>query len=428
MSKLATLSFLAVLVFFSATFATEPGPNTWPGWRGPASAGSTPTGSYASGWADGKNILWTAPLPGKGCSTPVVWGESIFITVPIEGEDGIMAFDWKGKVQWQSRMGKARGGKHRNGSGANPSPVTDGKYIFAYYRSGNFAGLDIKGKVLWKTNLQKRFGADTLYWDIGTSPVVTEKHAVIAVIQERGSFLAAFDKKSGEISWKVARNYECPTEGDHSYTTPIVVRHEGKEAIVVWGAERLTLHSAADGKIIWSCAGFNPEKRRNWVTVASPVIASGVVVVPYGRGARLAGVKLGGKGDVTETHRLWTVKDNGTFVPTPAVSGDEVYILRDKGQVICLDSKSGKTKWSGRMPKHRAKYYSSPLVAGGNMYAAREDGVVVVARLGEDFKVLSENDMGERMIASPVPIAGRLLLRGDKALYCIARPGEAVSK
>ncbi len=392
------------------------------------SSGSAVSGSYASGWADGKNILWSAPLPGKGCSTPVVWAESIFVTVPIEGEDGLMAFDWKGKVLWQSRMGKARGGKHRNGSGANPSPVTDGKYIFAYYRSGNFAGLDIKGKVLWTTNLQERFGKDTLYWDIGTSPVVTESHAVIAVIQERGSFLAAFDKKSGEIAWKVARNYECPTEGDHSYTTPIVVRHEGKEAILVWGAERLTLHSAADGKIIWSCSGFNPEERRNWVTVASPVISSGVVVVPYGRGERLAGVKLGGKGDVTETHRLWTVKGNGTFVPTPAASGGEVYILRDKGQVVCLDSKTGKTKWSGRMPKHRAKYYSSPLVAGGNMYAAREDGVVVVARLGKDFKVLSENDMGERMIASPVPMAGRLLLRGDKALYCIARPGEAASK
>ena len=428
MSRSAALSFLVVSVVSFGCLAAEPGPNSWPGWRGPVSAGSTASGSYASGWADGKNILWTAPLPGKGCSTPVVWGDSIFVTVPIEGEDGIMAFDWKGKVRWQSRMGKTRGGKHRNGSGANPSPVTDGKYIFAYYRSGNFAGLDVTGKVLWKTNLQKRFGEDTLYWDIGTSPVVTERHAVIAVIQERGSFLAAFDKKSGEIAWKVARNYECPTEGDHSYTTPIVVRHEGREAILVWGAERLTLHSAADGKIIWSCAGFNPEEKRNWVTVASPVISAGVVVVPYGRGERLAGVKLGGKGDVTATHRLWTVKGNGTFVPTPATSGDEVYILRDKGQVVCLDSKTGKTKWSGRMPKHRAKYYSSPLVAGGNMYAAREDGVVVVARLGADFKVLSENDMGERMIASPVPVAGRLLLRGDKALYCIAKPGETASK
>ena len=420
--------FFAAVCFSGVCFSTEPASGSWPSWRGPGSAGSVTTGAYASGWGDGKNILWKTPLPGKGCSTPVVWGESIFITVPIEGEDGIMAFDWKGKVRWQSRMGKSRGGKHRNGSGANPSPITDGKYIFAYYRSGNFAGLDIGGKVLWKTNLQERFGADTLYWDIGTSPVVTESHAVIAVIQERGSFLAAFDKKSGEIAWKVARNYECPTEGDHSYTTPIVVRHEGKEAILVWGAERLTLHSAADGKIIWSCAGFNPEQRGNWVTVASPVISNGVVVVPYGRGERLTGVKLGGKGDVTGTHRLWTVKGNGTFVPTPAASGGEVYILRDKGQVICLDSKTGKTKWSGRMPKHRAKYYSSPLVAGGNMYAAREDGVVVVARLGEDFKVLSENDMGERMIASPVPMAGRLLLRGDRALYCIAKPGEAASK
>lgn len=428
MSRSAALTFLAVVSLSFGGFATEPGPNTWPGWRGPASAGSATSGAYASGWSDGKNILWKAPLPGKGCSTPVVWGESIFITVPIEGEDAVMAFDWKGKVRWRSRMGKARGGKHRNGSGANPSPVTDGKYIFVYYRSGNFAGLDILGKVLWKTNLQERFGQDTLYWDIGTSPVVTEAHAVIAVIQERGSFLAAFDKKSGKLAWKVARNYECPTEGDHSYTTPIVVLHEGKEAILVWGAERLTLHSAADGKIIWSCSGFNPDQRRNWVTVASPVISSGVAVVPYGRGERLAGIRLGGKGDVTATHRLWTVEGNGTFVPTPAASGGEVFILRDKGQVVCLDSKTGRTKWSGRMPKHRAKYYSSPLVAGGNMYAAREDGVVVVARLGENFEVLSENDMGERMIASPVPIAGRLLLRGEKALYCIAKPGETASK
>ena len=422
------MMFLATVFFSTECFTREPASGTWMSWRGPGSAGSVATGAYASGWEDGKNILWKAPLPGKGCSTPVVWGESIFITVPIEGEDGIMAFDWKGKVRWKSRMGKSRGGKHRNGSGANPSPVTDGKYIFAYYRSGNFAGLDIGGKVLWKTNLQERFGRDTLYWDIGTSPVVTRAHAVIAVIQERGSFLAAFDKKSGKLAWKVARNYECPTEGDHSYTTPIVVLHEGKEAILVWGAERLTLHSAADGKIIWSCAGFNPEQRSNWVTVASPVISAGIAVVPYGRGERLAGIRLGGKGDVTATHRLWTVKGNGTFVPTPAASGGEVFILRDKGQVVCLDSKTGRTKWSGRMPKHRAKYYSSPLVAGGNMYAAREDGVVVVARLGKNFEVLSENDMGERMIASPVPIDGRLLLRGEKALYCIAKPGETASE
>ncbi|MCZ6795512.1 MAG: PQQ-binding-like beta-propeller repeat protein [Planctomycetota bacterium] len=402
--------------------ASEPAAKRWPAWRGPHAAGTAGTGSYAVRWDAAKHLMWKVKLPGKGCSTPVVWDEHIILTSPAEGEDAVLDFDWDGELRWKTSVGKGRRGKHRNGSGSNPSPVTDGAHVFVYYRSGKLAGLDLRGKLLWKTNLQERFGEDSLYWDIGTSPVITEKHVVVAVMHESGSYLVAFHKKSGDMAWKAARDYDCPTEGDHAYTTPIVIEHRGRQALLVWGAEHLTAHDAADGKVLWSCGGFNPQRRRNWLAVASAVVAGDVVVVPYGRGKRLAGVRLGGEGDVTATHRLWTRDDAGAFVPTPAARDGKVYVLGDRGELTCIDARKGETVWRDRLPEHGTSYYASPVIAGGHLYATREDGVVLVARLTGGFEVLSENDMGERMIASPVPVAGRILLRGERHLFCVAAP------
>src|SRR5690606_7274170 len=160
----------------------------------------------------------------KGCSTPAVWGGRIFIAGPVDGKDAVIAVDFAGKELWRTPIAKSKDGKHRNGSSSNSSPVTNGKHIFAYYKSGNVAGLDMEGKLLWHTNLQEKYGEDTLFWDIGTSPVITEKHVVIAVMHKGESFLIALDHATGEVAWKVARNYECPIEGDHSYATPILVK------------------------------------------------------------------------------------------------------------------------------------------------------------------------------------------------------------
>ncbi len=419
--KTTALVTLLVLILAPASANDRPA-KSWPLWRGADSSGSASTGAYAVEWSATDKLLWKAELPGIGCSTPIVWGEQIFITSPADGKDCVVEFDWSGNRGWQTAVGKDRGGKHRNGSGSNPSPVTDGALIFAYFRSGNVAGLELDGKLLWTTNLQDRFGEDTLYWDIGTSPVITARHVVVAVMHEGGSYLVAFEKRSGELAWKFDRNYECPVEGDHSYTTPIVLEQGGREAILVWGAERLTAHAADRGEILWSCGGFNPEAQRNWVAVASPVVVGDMAVVPYGRGARLAGIRLGGKGDVTATHRRWTAADSGSFVPTPAVYGGKVYLVRDRGEVVCVDPETGKTEWSGQLPKSSASYYASPVVADGKFYATREDGVISVAQVAGGFKVLAQNQMGERMIASPVPVAGRLLLRGENHLFCVAAP------
>lgn len=393
----------------------------WPAWRGPQSSGSTSGGSYPAGWQDGENILWKVELPGAGCSTPAVWNEHILVTCPVDGQDALLDLDWSGRVRWQTSVGPEKPGKHRNGSGSNPSPVTDGRLVFAYFKSGHLAGLDLEGKLLWKTNLQERFGRDTLYWDIGTSPVLVDGAVVAAVMHSGESYLAAFDKETGALVWKVARNYKTPVEGDHSYATPIVIEHQGRQAILVWGAEHLTAHAADDGRVLWSCGGFNPQRKGNWVAVASAVVADQMAIVPYGRGSHLAGVRLGGEGDVTATHRVWTREDAGAFVPTPAVSGGRLYLLGDSGQVTCLDPSTGSTLWSERLPKHRAKYYASPVVADGKLYAPREDGVVLVAQVEGSFALLSENDMGERVIASPVPVGGRLLIRGQQHLFCIGR-------
>ncbi len=413
------LLFVLLACTHLAAAAEPAGQGNWPTWRGPHDAGCGGGGAYPAGWAEGRNILWTTALPGAGCSTPAVWNDQILLTSPHDGQEVVLAYDWQGQLRWETVIGPERKGKHRNGSGTNPSPATDGERLFVYFKTGDLAGLNLAGKLLWKTNLQERFAKDSLYWDLGTSPVLTQKSVVVAVMHNGDSYLAAFDKATGDLQWKVARNYETPTEGDHSYATPLVIDQQGRQVVVVWGAERLTAHAADDGRMLWSCGGFNPEQNRNWVAVASAVVSGDMAIVPYGRGTSLAGVRLGGDGDITATNRIWTRHDTGAFVPSPAVANDKLFVLRDGGELECIDSKTGTTLFSGRLPKHRDKYYASPVVAGGKLFAAREDGMVFVADINNRFELLSENDMHERVIASPVAVRGRLLIRGEEHLYCI---------
>jgi outer membrane protein assembly factor BamB len=394
----------------------------WPHWRGTDDNGSAPAAAYPVKWDSTTGLAWKTALPGKGCSTPIVSHGRIYLTLGADGQDTAMAFDSHGRRLWQTALGAERKGKHRNGSGSNSSPTTDGQGLFVYFKSGTLARLEPDGRVTWKTNLQERFGKDSLWWDVGTSPVLTERDVVVAVMHQGDSYLAAFDKASGKLHWRVARDFTTPLEGDHGYTTPLPFRYQGREALLVWGAVRLTAHDAADGRTLWTCGDFNPDNKSNWVAVSSPVIAGRLAIVPYGRGDRLHGIRLDGQGDVTATHRQWLREDTGSFVPTPACSQGRVYLLRDKGQLQCIDAATGKTLVEGQLPESRSKYYASPLVAAGTVYAAREDGMVYVARLDGRFELLAENRMDDRLIASPVPLDGRLLLRGEKFLYCVGTP------
>lgn len=418
--------YLAALVLcFVTTIAESSEPDRdWPRWRGPQDNGSIETGAYPVKF-DPANVLWKAPLPGKGCSTPIVWQQTIYLTAPVEGNDALLAIDWSGQLSWQATFGKQNEGKHRNGSGSNASPVTDGEAVFVYFKSGALAAVNLNGSVRWKKNLVEQFGPDTLYWDHGTSPVLTEKYVVMARMHHGESWLAAFDKTTGEMVWKVARNFETPQEGDHGYATPLVIEHSGKPALLVWGAQHLTIHDPQNGKVLWTCGNFNPDGEKLWPSISTPVIIGDMAIIAFGRNdrgkPRLYGIRLGGSGDVTTTNHVWKRDDVGTFVPSPVAYKGRVYLVRDRGEVECLDPVTGNTIWSDTFPSNRASYYASPLIANGTLYAPREDGVVFVASVVDDqFKLLAENNMEEPVIGSPVPSSNRIFIRGESHLFCVA--------
>jgi outer membrane protein assembly factor BamB len=445
------LAFVAMVECAESTMAEN-----WPQWRGPLGTGVAADGEYPVTFSDTENVAWKVKLPGRGSSTPALWGDRIFVSCAIgkspealgfrpgkmeksNAKDGLLCYDMKGTELWRKEIGAERAGQHANGSGSNPSPATDGKHVVAYYKSGALACFDVAGKELWKTNLQDRFSKDTLWWDLGTSPILVDDCVVVAVQQsphgradkyapsaggdervDGHSYLVAFKLDGGDVKWNTPREYACAEESDQSYSTPQVVEIDGKKVIVTWGADHLTGHDAGTGKLLWESGDFNPNNQRAWRTIASVVVSDGVAVVPYGRGEFLAGVRVGGSGDITKSNRLWDIPKIAGDVPTPIIRDHKVYVINDKGGITCLALESGHELWKAELKRNRGKYYSSPVLAGNKLYNTREDGVIFVGEVSDTgYKDLAENNMGERIIATPVPIRGGLLIRGDEDLYMI---------
>lgn len=416
---------LCLTAALAAAASAAPKAADWPSWRGPSASGSTVQGEYPGKWTLA-DVAWKTPLPGMGVSTPITWKDRIYLTTPAEDQDAVLALDRSGKQVWLTKLGPASAPRHRSlASSCNASPVTDGKSLFVRFRSGRLAALDMDGKVRWQFNINERFGPEELYWDQGASPAVTENLLIVSRMHHGESWVAGFDKMTGEQRWLQKRNFEVPAENDNGYTTPIPFRYKGKPALLIWGSDHLTAHSAADGSVLWTCGGFNPGAVKNWPAIASPVLHNGIAVVPVGRDdrpnqARLHGIRIDGEGDVTGTHRAWQREDVGVFCSTPVEYKGKVYLLRHRGGVVCVDPATGKTLWQDAFPRGSGSFYSSPVIANGILYAAREDGVIFTARIEDKFELLSENDLGERVVASPVPAFNSLLVRSDKTLFCVA--------
>lgn len=401
------------------TLSTSAADN-WPNWRGPNQNGVASGTGYATKWSGTENVAWKVAIPGKGSSTPVVWGDRIYLTSGIEGENTLLAYDRGGKEAWRAKIGKERPGKHKKATGSNPSAATDGQHVFAYFKSGDLACVDLTGKVVWQENLQSKYGEDTLWWDLGTSPVLTSNAVVVAVMQTGPSFLVAYDKATGKQLWKHERNLDAPSEAAQSYSTPVVLKQGEQEILVVLGADHVTAHDAKTGAELWRVGGLNPTKHQYFRSIASAVVEDGVVVAPYARGATITGVKLGGKGDVTASHVAWTVNGLGADVPTPAALKGRAFVCTDKGDVAAVDVHTGKTVWNGAVERNRNAYSSSPVVADGRIYITREDGKTFVLGAGDKFEVLGANELaGEFTVATPVFADGKIYIRTLDNLYCI---------
>jgi outer membrane protein assembly factor BamB len=415
-TSMSTLRHLLLSIVFLASSAA--GADHWGQWRGPLQNSVVPGDKFPINWGEEENILWKAPLPGWGTSTPAIWGDRVFVTTIIEDANGLICLNRAGEEQWRVTLKTAAQNRNRKASAANPSPITDGTNVFVYYKSGDLACIGFDGNIVWQLNLQQQYGEDRLNWDLGTSPVLTKQAVVVAVMHQGPSYVVALDRTTGTVLWRQERDLGAPAESRDSYTTPLVVEQDGREILIILGADHVTAHAADTGEELWRVGNLNPEEFRNYRSISSPVLEGDVILAPYARGSSLTAIRAGGSGDVTSTHVLWTA-EVAADVPSPVVYEGRVYICGDRYEVSALDLQTGEVVWQERIPRSNYQFSASPIIAGGHLYCTREDGTTFVFKLGETPELIATNSLRENTYATPAFVDGRIYLRTSDYLICI---------
>lgn len=422
----------------------------WPQWRGPSLNGMA-RGGAPTEWSATKNIKWKIPIAGRGHSTPVVWGDRIFLTTAVavdtatpppaasspeqqgaQGRPGgrggtaggagvgqqqklvVMAVDRKsGKVLWErvSKVVSPHEGYHRTyGSFASNSPVTDGKYVYASFGSNGVYCYDFNGKPIWERDLGVRLRM-RLEFGEGTAPALYGNHLILTFDQEKDSFVVALDKNTGKELWRAARDEMS------SWSTPLVIEHGGKKHAVVSATRKVRSYDLETGTVLWECSGLGAN------VIPAPVFQNDTIYVMSGfRDPKLMAIRLGKTGDLSGTDAiLWSQTRGLSYTPSPVLFEDKYYALTDTGLLSCFNAKTGEPYYHQTRLGQPDSFKASPVGADGKLYLASEGGVVTVVRMGEKFEVLATNVMEDQMfIASPVVAAGDLLLRSQNQLFCIS--------
>ena len=416
----------------------------WPQWRGPFFNGMA-RGDAPSTWSDTNNIKWKTEIPGRGFSTPVIWGDRIFVTtaVPtskatpepaaepaqggqrrggpgggaaalVEHHFQLLAIDRKtGKILWQktATTAKPHEGYHRTyGSFASNSPVTDGKYVYVSFGSRGIYCYDFNGKRIWDSDLGVQMKMRLAFGE-GTAPLLLGNYLYLVFDHEGESFIVAIDKRNGEELWRASR-----TEPS-SWSTPLAVDHNGRMEIVVSATNKVRSYDPETGKVLWESAGLGSN------VIPVPVYQNGMVYVMSGhRDPKLMAIKLGRKGDLTGSDAIvWSHTRGVPYTASPVLYDGKLYVVTDNGMVSAFNAATGEPYYSQtRLPKgYNLK--ASPIGANGKLYLATEDGDVLVVKMGEKFEILATNTLTDQIfIATPVIAAGELYLRSQNTLFCIA--------
>jgi outer membrane protein assembly factor BamB len=400
--------------------AAAPSAENWPQWRGPALNGTSAEKNLPVRWSKTENIAWKLPMPDYSGSTPVVWGDRIFLSVAEGGDLYLWCVDrTRGAVLWKRRLG---GGNVRmqKQNMSSPSPVTDGRNVWAMTGTGILKAFDLAGKEIWMRDIQKEYGRFGLQWGYGSSPLLHQDALYVQVLHgmrtDDPSYLLRIDKATGKTIWRVERPTQARFESPDAYTTPALLRYGTATEIVITGGDVVTGHDPATGRELWRANGLNPSNDGSYRLVASPVVYGDVIVAPS-RERPLLALRAGGRGDVTRSHVLWS-SGNGPDVPTPVTDGTYLYVVNDRGIMWCIDLKTGKDVYS-RQRVRSATYSGSPVLADGRIYVTNEDGVTVVVKAGPTFQVLAENDLEDYTLSSPAISDGQIFIRTSKFLYAI---------
>ena len=422
--QIVSRALIFLLVFFiliSNGFAEN-----WHQWRGPNNDGISSETDVPINWSQTENVRWRLPLPGEGASTPIVWGDKIFLTCADGSALVLMCVNTAGKELWKRTLGQ--GNRSKRGDEVNfaaPSPTTDGKHVWAFLGNGDLACYDFDGEQIWQTNLEEQYGKFRLGFIMSMTPLLYKDKLYIQLIHSNAWLVLALDKMTGEEVWKHDRESDATAECEHAYTSPILYRDAEREFLVVHGADYVTAHNLEDGSEIWRCGGLNPQNNYNYSfrLVASPVVTEGLIVVPSAKNGPVLGLDPSGTGNVTNSEwQTWKLQRGTPDVPSPLIHDGLVYLCRENGDLICLDAKTGEQLYRERT--HRQRHRSSPIYANGYIYLTARDGVVNVVKAGRNFEIVATNSIDETFAASPVIADGTLYLRSYEALYAISQKKE----
>ncbi len=414
-------SFLrGALVFVITVTAGYAG--NWPQWRGPNLNGVSDETGLPLKWDAQTNVSWKLALPAWSGSTPVIWGERIFLNVAESGQLWLWCVDRsKPAVLWKKLLGSGDV-KMRKQNMSSPSPVTDGRNVWVLTGTGILKAFDFLGNELWARDIQKDYGRFGLNWGYASSPLLYEDALYVQVLHgmttDQPSYVLRIDKKTGKTLWRVERPTKAQFESPDAYTTPALARAGKQVEIVITGGDVVTGHEPATGQELWRSEGLNPDNSPANRIVASPVVEKGIVYAPA-RVRPLLAIRAGGRGDVTKSHRLWSFL-NGPDVPTPVTDGKYLYSINDRGIVYCLDALTGAEVYRGKRLKP-AIYSASPVLADGRIYITSEEGLTSVFKTGPAFEILAENPLNDYTLSSPAISDGQIFLRTAGHLWCIGR-------
>ncbi len=438
LSTAILLAAIAAVLTFEAATHSQADPAHWPAWRGPFANGMARTGAPTE-FSDTKNIKWKIAIPGRGYSTPIIWGDRIFLTTAVPtGKKGptsdlktthpqggtsageeqrfiVMCLDRRtGRTVWEQTATTAvpHEGYHRAyGSFASNSPVTDGQRVYAFFGSRGVYCYDLNGKLIWKKDLNVRMQIRNQFGE-GGAPALAGNLLVLNFDHEVDSFIVALDKNTGREVWRKGRRGEVS-----AWSSPLPIDVPGGRQVVVSATGKVRSYEAESGKVVWECAGLGLN------VIPAPVMQNDVVYVMSGfRDPKLMAIRLGREGDLTGTDAvLWSQTRGTSYTPSPVLHENRLYALTDNAMLSCFNATTGEPSYHQKRLPQPDNFKASPIGAGGKLYLASEGGIVTVVKMGDQFEILAQNTLADQcFVSSPVVAEGELFLRSSTHLFCVS--------
>ena len=410
---------LAAAALVGAIMASAARAEEWPAWRGPRGDGTSTEAGVPLEWSSTENVAWKTPIPGTGHSSPVVWGDRVYVTTCIEDEQKrlLLAIDRAtGKVVWDRVVVVAPlERKNDLNSYASSTPLTDGRHVwvtFLDFPKVLVVCYDAAGREVWRRSPGDLYAVHGF-----TSSLLAYKDMVILAADQdaelpKRAYIVALDQATGEERWRIDRPNRV-----RSYCPPVVFEAAGKPQMVLSGSKCVASYDPGTGRPLWIVDGPTDQ------FVASLVFTDGVFMMTGGYPTlHILGIRPDGEGNVTDSHVVWHLKDRKivSYVPSPIAADKWFFVVSDAGQASCLEAPTGKVLWSERLGKHHS---ASPVSAGGNLYFLDDDGVMHIVKAGPAFEPVGRSDLGEPCRASPAISRGHIYIRGVKNLYRIGGGG-----